>query len=126
MWSCCSAATRPKSPTQVLAAGGGPLLQAGLPRLTRFLVLEDDGGEPPAALRDGCRVVTYDRFMDAFVDLDRHLADVAALYPQLDEAVVPVLGDLLAVDERSGEMEVSSAGAARELLGQPAADGGTL
>ena len=112
--------------TQVLAAGGGTLLQAGLPRLTRFLVLEDDGGEPPAALRDGWLVVTYDRFMDAFVDLDRHLADVAALYPQLDEAVVPVLGDLLAVDERSGEMEVSSAGAARELLGQLAADGGNL
>jgi hypothetical protein len=112
--------------TQVLAAGGGTLLQAGLPGLTRFLVLDDDGGELPAALRDGCRVVTYGRFMDAFVDSGRHLADVAALYPPLDAAVMPVAGDLLTVDEHSGEMDVSSAGDARELLTHVAAGGGNL
>jgi len=112
---------------RALAAAGGKLLQTGLPRLTRFLVLEEDrGGELPAGLRGDCQVVTYDRFMDAFVDLDRHLADVAALYPPLDPACMPVLGDLLTVDEQSAEMEVSSAGDARELLGQVAAGGGNL
>jgi hypothetical protein len=112
---------------RVLAAAGGKLLQPGLPRLTRFLILEEDaGGELPAGLPADCRVVAYDRFMDAFVDLDRHLADVARMYPRLDAADVPVEGDLLAVDEQSGEMEVSSAGDARELLGRVAAGGGNL
>ena len=46
------------------------------------------------------------------------MADVARLYPPLDAPAVPIEGDLLAVDEQSGEMEVSSAGDARELLGQ--------
>jgi hypothetical protein len=112
--------------TRALATAGGTLLQAGLPRGTRFLVLDTDDGELPAPLRDDCRVLTYDRFMDAFVDCSRHIADVAALYPPLDAAAVPIEGDLLAVDEQSGELGVSSAGDARELLGQVAADGGNL
>lgn len=112
--------------TQVLAASGGTLLQAGLPRLTRFLILEEDDGQLPAPLRDQCQVVTYEGFMDTFVDSSRHLADVAALYPPLDAPAVPIGGDLLAVDEHSGEMEVSSAGDARELLRRVAAGGGNL
>ena len=110
---------------QALAASG-ELLQAGLPQLTRFLFLDDDGGELPQALRARCQVLTYSRFMDAFVDLDRHLADVAKMYPQLDAAAVPVAGDLLAVDEQTGEMGVSSAGPARNLLGRVAEGGGNL
>ena len=116
---------------QVLEVTGGELLQTRLPKLTRFLILEEDGGgEVPEALRGDCRVVTYDRFMDAFVDLDRHLADVAGLYPRLDSAVVPVVGDLLTVDERSGEMRITSAGVgaggAAGLLERVAAGGGNL
>jgi hypothetical protein len=112
---------------QVLARSGEQVLRTGLQRVTRFLVLDnDDGGELPAALPEDCRVVAYDRFMDAFVDLDRHVADVAGLYPRLDAPVVPIAGDLLAVDERSGEMEVSSAGDARELLNDLASAGGNL
>lgn len=111
---------------QVLALPGEPLLRTGLPLVTRLLVLEEDNGELRAALPGDCQVVTYDRFIDAFVDLDRHAADVAELYPRLDAPVVPITGDLLAVDERSGEMGVSSAGDARNLLGQVAADGGNL
>ena len=71
-------------------------------------------------------MVTYDRFMDVFVDCGRHLADVAGLYPPLDAPAVPIEGDLLAADAQSGEMEVSSAGDARELLAHLAADGGNM
>jgi energy-coupling factor transporter ATP-binding protein EcfA2 len=112
--------------TQELAASGGNLLQAGLPQLTRLLVLEEDDGQLPAPLRDHCQVLTYDRFMEAFVDSSRHLADVAALYPPLDAPAAPIDGDLLAVNEQSGELEVSSAGDARQLLRRVAAGGGNL
>jgi hypothetical protein len=111
----------------ILEATGGELLQTKLPKLTRFLVLGDDGGgELPGALRDDYRVVTYDNFMGTFVDLDRHLADVAGLYPRLDAAVAPVTGDLLTADERSGEMRISAAGTGAELLERVAAGGGNL
>jgi hypothetical protein len=63
---------------QVLEVTGGELLQTRLPKLIRFLILEEyGGGQVPDALREDCRVVTYDNFMGTFVDLDQHLADVA-------------------------------------------------
>ena len=115
-----------KEASRALAAAGGTLLRDGLPSLTRFLVLDDEDGALPGLLRDSCRVVSYDRFMDALVDCGRHVADVARLYPPLDAPAAPIEGDLLAVDEQSGEMAVSSTGDARELLGQVAAGGGNL
>lgn len=39
------------------AGAGGQLLATALPKLTRFLVLEQDGGHLPAALADDYRVV---------------------------------------------------------------------
>lgn len=111
---------------KVLEVTSGELLQTRLAKLTRFLILEQDSGEIPEALREDCRVVTYDHFMDAFVDLDRHLAEVSAVYPRLDAAVLPVPGDLLMVDERSGQMRISRTGTAARLLDQVAADGGNL
>jgi formylglycine-generating enzyme required for sulfatase activity len=111
---------------KVLEVTGGELLQTRLPKLTRFLILEDGSGEVPDVLRDDCRVVTYDHFMDAFVDLERHLADVAGLYPRLDAATAPVAGDLLTADERSGQMRITEAGAASALLEEVAASGGNL
>jgi hypothetical protein len=71
-------------------------------------------------------VVTYEHFMDAFVDLGRHLADVAGLYPRLDAGTIPVAGDLLTADDRSGQMLISRAGTAASLLEQVAAGGGNL
>lgn len=111
----------------VLAATSGELLATRLPKLTRFLILEADGGGPlPEPLRQDCRVVTYDHFMDAFVDVGRHLADIADLYPGPGPAEVPVPGDLLTSDERSGQMRISRAGAAADLLERVAAGGGNL
>ena len=76
--------------TRALAAAGGTLLRAGLPRLTRFLVLDAaSDGARPRLLGDGCQVVTYDRFMDVFADCGRHIADMAGLYPPLDAPAVP-------------------------------------
>jgi hypothetical protein len=112
---------------QVLETTGGELLQTVLPKFTRFLILvENDGGQVPGALWDDCRVVTYDNFMDTFVDLGRHLTDVADLYPRLDMATALVTGDLLTADQRSGQMQVTEAGAAPALLEQVAAGGGNL
>lgn len=111
---------------QTLATGAGKLWQADLTRLTRLVILEEDSGELPGELRHGCQVVAYDHFMDAFVDVKRHVADIGRLYPQLDAPAVPLHGDLLAADEWSGEMEVSTAGDARELLARVAEDGGNL
>ncbi len=124
---------------QVLAATDGHLLQTQLPKLTRFLILEEEsGGRVPEPLREDCRVVTYDHFMDAFVDVDRHLADVLGLYPSpaglspepvgtsSDAVDVPVSGDVLTTDERSGQMRISKAGTASQLLEELAASGGNL
>ena len=46
---------------QVLDTISGQLLQTQLPMLTRFLILEEDGGKLPEPLRADCRVVTYDQ-----------------------------------------------------------------
>lgn len=110
----------------VLEFTGGDLLQTSLPKLTRFLILEDQGGQVPELLLEDCRVVTYDHFMDTIVDLDRHIADVAGLYPRLEGDPEPVAGDLLSADERSGEMRITEAGAAGELLEKVAIGGGNL
>ena len=112
--------------TDVFQATGGQLLQTSLPKLTRFLILEEDGGPLPEQLREDCRVVSYDHFMDTLVDLDRHVADLAGQYPRLDAASSPILGDLLTADERSGDMAISEVGAASDLLERVAASGGNL
>ncbi len=111
----------------VLQATGGQLLNTQLPKLTRFLVLEDEASGPlPDGLRSDYRVVGYEEFMGTFVDVDRHLDDVTGLYPRLDAAVLPVMGDLLTTDEHSVEMTVTSDGVAVVLLGRVAAAGGNL
>ena len=132
---------------QVLDTISGQLLQTQLPMLTRFLILEEDGGKLPEPLRADCRVVTCDHFIDAFVNLDRHLADVRAHYPTTvalhpadgaagtspgaagpsrEAAQIPVPGDLLTTDERSGEMRIAKAGTASQLLEEIASHGGNL
>ena len=52
--------------TDLLAATGGELLRTQLPKLTRFLVVEDEPGTTPvpASFADvGTRIVAYDRFV---------------------------------------------------------------
>jgi len=64
--------------------------------------------------------------MDTCIDLDRYIADLAGMYPALPDATVSLEGDLLSTDDRTGEMTISSAGNARDLLSRLAADGGNL
>lgn len=113
---------------QVMEATDGELLQTKLPKLTRFLVLEENGsGQVSNPLGDDYRILTYDRFMDAFVNLDQHLTDVVGSYPELLAAGrLTVSGDLLTTDERTGEQQVSRIGAADQLLDDVAATGGNL
>jgi hypothetical protein len=114
--------------SQVLEATDGELLQTKLPKLTRFLVLEENGSSQASSPLGGdYRVLTYDRFMDAFVNLDQHLTDVVGSYPELLAAGrLTVSGDLLTTDERTGEQQVSRIGAADQLLDDVAATGGNL
>ncbi|MGW4793151.1 SUMF1/EgtB/PvdO family nonheme iron enzyme [Nonomuraea sp. NPDC004297] len=113
---------------QVLDATDGELLKTRLPKLTRFLVLEESDSDLTLGSLDGdYRVLTYDRFMDAFVELDRHLADVVGSYPELPDAGrLTVSGDLLTTDERTGEQHLRRVGAADQLLDEVAAAGGNL
>jgi Sulfatase-modifying factor enzyme 1/NACHT domain len=112
---------------KVLEATGGELLQTTLPKLTRFLILEGDRAGPiPEQLLLDYRVVSYDNFMGTLVDVDRHVAAAAGAYPGLAAATLPVSGDLLAADERSGELTVREAGTAAVLLDSVAARGGNL
>ena len=67
----------------VLASSGGELLRTRLPKLTRFVVLDDDGRrEHPAPsitmLGLDFRIVRYDGFVDTIVNLDTHLADLTS------------------------------------------------
>ena len=88
----------------VLEVTDGELLHTRLPKEARFLILEEVQADGlPEHLRADRRVVTYDRFMDTFVDLDRYRADVARLDPRSGAATQPVRGEVLTVDERSGQ-----------------------
>ena len=113
---------------QVMETTGGELLQTQLPKLTRFLVVDESAGEAEAF--EDYRVVTYDRFMDTVVDLDAHLATIAGAYPSLsavsDQERLRIAADLLTTDERSNEMAVSQVGDATELLAEVAQAGGNV
>jgi hypothetical protein len=112
---------------KVLDVTGGELLQTTLPKLTRFLILEGEGsGLVPEQLLLDYRVVSYGNFMGTLVDVDRHVTDAAGQYPGLAAATLPVFGDLLTADERSGELTIRDAGPADALLASVAAEGGNL
>ncbi|MEV6981834.1 NACHT domain-containing protein [Sphaerisporangium sp. NPDC051017] len=113
---------------QVLNSSGGQLLQTKLPKLTRFLILEENGiQQAPGPLGEDYRVLTYDRFMDAFIDIDRYLADVIGTYPGLAaNGRLRLSGDLLTTDQHTGEQRVSQVGSADELLDQVAEVGGNV
>ena len=109
---------------QVLEATGGELLKTQLPKTTRFLVLDRDETNGLAGLQD-YRVVTFDRFLDAIVDLDAHLASVMRVDLQ-GENRVPLSADLLVTDEQSGNAAVSRIGDAYDMLAEAAQSGGNL
>ncbi|GHE27877.1 hypothetical protein [Streptomyces capitiformicae] len=110
----------------VLASDGGELLRTRLPKLTRFVVLDDDGDSDSRAdgaasgplhqlLGEDFRIVRYDGFLDTIIDLDSHLARLTSGDgPAEPRAVVTAV--TLATDERTGESQVVSSGDAAALL----------
>lgn len=110
----------------VLASRGGELLRTRLPKLTRFVVVDNDGGEGSGALHQllgtDFRIVRYDGFVDTIVNLDIHLAGLADnTTAEVDNDItpelrVPVAATTLSTDPRTGEQKVTESGDAAELL----------
>ncbi|MER6620443.1 SUMF1/EgtB/PvdO family nonheme iron enzyme [Streptomyces sp. NPDC000931] len=113
---------------RVLENTSGELLETRLPKLTRFLILEESADRPVAdRLMADHRILSYERFMDAFIDLDEHLNGVIGSYPNLSVVGgVEIAGDLLTTDESTGHQHISSVGAADSTLEEVAASGGNL
>ncbi|MGW7266278.1 SUMF1/EgtB/PvdO family nonheme iron enzyme [Streptomyces sp. NPDC054842] len=103
----------------VLAASGGELLRTRLPKLTRFVIVDNDGGAGPGALHrilgTDFRVVRYDGFVDTIVSLETHLS---GLTPAGDAAEPrsAVAAAVLTTDPHTGEQKVEQSGDAAELL----------
>ncbi|MFI1024281.1 SUMF1/EgtB/PvdO family nonheme iron enzyme [Streptomyces olivaceus] len=109
----------------VLTSRGGELLRTRLPKLTRFVVVDNDGGATPGALHQllgtDFRIVRYDGFVDTVVNLDTHLAGVSGAAPEdiTETPSVPrsvVAASVLSTDPRTGESTVTESGDAAELL----------
>ncbi|WP_234318898.1 SUMF1/EgtB/PvdO family nonheme iron enzyme [Streptomyces sp. NRRL S-237] len=102
----------------VLATGSGELLRTRLPKLTRFVVLDNDGDGESGALQHmlgvDFRIVRYDGFVDTIVNLDTHLADLASAHPE--EPRTAVAAATLTTDPRTGESKVEQSSDAAELV----------
>jgi formylglycine-generating enzyme required for sulfatase activity len=100
---------------QLIAATNGELLQTQLPKLTRFLVVEDDPPTDTAFCVDGeIRIVAYDRFIERIVDVAGHLAAAAAA-PD-GAGPMTIAADVLEADARSGELTVAETDDAAAIL----------
>jgi hypothetical protein len=110
----------------VLTSRGGELLRTRLPKLTRFVVVDDDGGASPRGLHQllgtDFRIVPYDGFVDTIINLDAHLAWLTdATVSDTANSTTPEPGIALAattlsMDPRTGESTVTDSGNAAELL----------
>jgi hypothetical protein len=108
---------------QVWGATGGELLRTQLPKMTRFLVLEE--GQPTDLTtvlgHADYRVVAYDGFLDTIIDIRRHLADIDAAHPHMprDHADLrPLSAHLMRTDDRTGEIQHEPVGDVLALLKQ--------
>ncbi|WP_405888526.1 SUMF1/EgtB/PvdO family nonheme iron enzyme [Streptomyces sp. NBC_01136] len=103
----------------VLASGGGELLRTRLPKLTRFVILDDVGGGAGTGplhqmLGMDFRIVRYDGFVDTIVNLEAHLAGLASPAPA--EPRTPVAAAVMTTDPYTGESKVVQSEDAAELL----------
>ncbi|MEV6586640.1 SUMF1/EgtB/PvdO family nonheme iron enzyme [Streptomyces acidicola] len=105
----------------VLASSGGELLRTRLPKLTRFVVLDDDSGSGTASgalhqlLGQDFRIVGYEGFVDTIVNLDNHLAPLTSTASPAEPRAA-VTAATLTTDPRTGEAQVAQAGDAAQLL----------
>ncbi|MEU1074387.1 MULTISPECIES: SUMF1/EgtB/PvdO family nonheme iron enzyme [unclassified Streptomyces] len=90
----------------VLASSGGQLLRTRLPKLTRFVILDDVGDDATSGplhqmLGMDFRIVRYEGFVDTIVNLETHLAGL--LSPEPAEARTAVAAAVMSTDRHTGE-----------------------
>jgi len=100
----------------VLETTGGELLKTRLPKLTRFVVLDDVVDQVRPLLGQDYRIVGYEGFIDTIVDLQTHLASCATAAPEMPSERLPLSGALLASDPHSGESRITEVDDAEPLL----------
>ncbi|MFI0818571.1 SUMF1/EgtB/PvdO family nonheme iron enzyme [Streptomyces sp. NPDC021098] len=100
----------------VLETTGGELLKTRLPKLTRFVILDDTVDQVHPLLGQDYRVVGYDGFIDTIVDLHTHLASCATAAPEMPSERLPLPGALLTSDPHTGESQISEVEDAEPLL----------
>lgn len=93
---------------------GGELLRTRLPKLTRFVILDESPAPLNELLGADYRCVSYDNFLSELVDLEAHLAAECAEAPPLDPE--PVTATVLATDPRSQEIRIDDTLDAQQLL----------
>ncbi|MFJ8503327.1 SUMF1/EgtB/PvdO family nonheme iron enzyme [Streptomyces avermitilis] len=103
----------------VLASSGGELLRTRLPKLTRFVILDDVGGGAATGplhqmLGVDFRIVRYDGFVDTIVNLETHLAGLASAGPAGPRTAVAAA--VMTTDPHTGESKVVQSEDAAELL----------
>ncbi|WP_330279089.1 SUMF1/EgtB/PvdO family nonheme iron enzyme [Streptomyces sp. NBC_00569] len=103
----------------VLASSGGELLRTRLPKLTRFVILDDVGGGTATGplhqmLGVDFRIVRYDGFVDTIVNLEAHLAALATPAPA--EPRMAVTAAVMTTDPYTGGSKVVQSEDAAELL----------
>ncbi|MFD4828763.1 SUMF1/EgtB/PvdO family nonheme iron enzyme [Streptomyces uncialis] len=102
----------------VLDSTGGELLRTQLPKLTRFVVLDDEPVDTEGMFGDDHRCVSFDRFVDTLVDFDTHLAAFLPA-PAVPEAQrLPLAAALLMTDPLTGEGRITDIADAVPLLGE--------
>lgn len=106
----------------VVTSNGGELLCTSLPKLTRFVILDDECGgiESPNSLQEllgqDYRIVRYDSFIDTLIDLDAHFAAFAAA--NRVEQMVAVKATTLSPDPLTGESRLQTVEDVAPLLGR--------
>jgi len=100
----------------VLETTGGELLKTRLPKLTRFVILDDSVDQVRPLLGQDYRVVGYEGFIDTIVDLHTHLAFCATAAPEMPGERLPLPGALLTSDPYTGESRISEVEDAEPLL----------
>ncbi|MGW5443381.1 NACHT domain-containing protein [Streptomyces asiaticus] len=100
----------------VLETTGGELLKTRLPKLTRFVILDDAVEQLHPLLGHDYRIVGYEGFIDTVVDLQTHLASCATAAPEMPRERQPLPGALLTTDPHTGESRITETEDAEQLL----------
>lgn len=116
---------------QIFEETHGELLRTGYPKLTRFVLVDDElEEESPGSPLSPARIVGYQQFLDTVVDskeLSRLAAEQAALRHHGSEIDrLPLIGDVLTIDRRTLEYAIRRVPDVESLVRRQEADGGNL